>query len=53
MAAHSPRESSGVTETQASLYNAESNPRDRVWDEIEKGSLIALAGKERHMRFLP
>ena len=38
----------------ASLYTGvESNLGDRVWDELEKDSFIALPGKAGHRRLLP
>ena len=42
-----------VTESPASLYaSTETNPRDRVLDEVKKDSFIALPGKGRHTRIL-
>lgn len=41
-------------ESSASLYNgAELNPGDRVWDEVEKASLIILLGKGGPSRLMP
>lgn len=42
-----------VTESPTSLYaSAETNPRDRVLDEVKKNSFVALPGKGKHTTLL-
>ena len=46
--------STSDAENSASLYaDAESNLGDRVLDDVEKDSFIALPGKGEYSRFMP